>query len=1033
MSTAERWGRIEQLFGSLFEMPVEERQRSLDAVEDADVRAEVGALLSTHQELTSGEDHFLAALDSAQASALLERTGTSGEDPPTIGRYRIVRRLARGGMGVVYLAHDPRLDRPVALKLLPPYLNADPTAVRRLGDEARAASALDHQHIETVYEIGETADERVFIAMAYYEGETLRERIGRGPMPVDEVIDLGGQLTDGLSTAHRGGIVHRDIKPENILVTKDGVLKIVDFGVAKIMKEGLASVGLPLGTAAYMSPEQTRGEALDHRTDLWSTGVVLYEMLTGARPFGGEGEALIHAIRNDSPQPLPAVRGELPVALVNLVERCLEKDREGRFESADTLAKALRSEPRPRRRYARIAGVAAIAVAAMAGLMTWSGRGGSPSAAGEAVAPGIAVLPFEVRGDDVEIWREGMVDLLSANLDGVAGMRAIDSRTVLARWREAVGEAEVLDLESGLDVARGTGARYAVMGSFVSRGASMRLAANIYSIEDGSTVASLQVDGSPDSVFALVDRLSIDVLAAIWQGRELPRGDIDLTRVTTTSLPALKAYLEGEGLLRRANFPAAAAAYERAVAADSTFAFALYHLGLAYGWVGGGERMNQAFLRALRHADRLPEREELLLRASLAYHSGVPDNPTVIGLLRDLTRRYPDDVEAWYLLGESYFHGGEQVLAAQEESEHALRMAVELDPGFAPAYIHLVNNAFIHRPDSARASDLIDTYHRLAPNSGSDVDHRIAFGLVFGDSTRRSEAFAALDTLSPGQRVWLSTGYLDHPRFRAMREVVLEHGPRPAIAPGPVMTADLFDTSLSRGRLRAALAYLEDPRMFPGIRAAGLYTIHSAGLPVAGLDLDRELALPPRDISPTVVGYPLLLFYAGAHAADRDRWEDHADAIDLLRADAERLLAVGDSQSSRILSGAASALSGQGLWRRGNSERALRFLVDGQRQATWTSTAHGDALNGTIRWWLGELLLEMGRPREAVVYFESFWNDPRAADRLGPVYERIGEPDKAREAYSLVASAWGDAEPAFQARSRKALTAIRRLTSSEKP
>ncbi|MGH7359539.1 MAG: protein kinase domain-containing protein, partial [Candidatus Rokuibacteriota bacterium] len=321
MISANRWGHVETLFGTLLEMPAHERQRALEAVEDADLRVELSDLLSTHEELASSDGGFLARLDTARAGSLLDEPRTEGEEPRTIGHYRIVRRIGRGGMGIVYQAHDPRLDRSVALKVLPAYLDADPAAIRRLGDEARAASALDHPHIETVYEIGETADGRVFIAMAYYEGETLRERIVRGPMSVPETIDLGSQLAEGLSAAHGHGIVHRDIKPENILVTRDGVLKIVDFGVAKVMREGLASASLPLGTAAYMSPEQTRGEALDHRTDLWSAGVVLYEMLSGSRPFGGEGEALIHAIRHDSPQPLSAVRRDLPAPLAALVER----------------------------------------------------------------------------------------------------------------------------------------------------------------------------------------------------------------------------------------------------------------------------------------------------------------------------------------------------------------------------------------------------------------------------------------------------------------------------------------------------------------------------------------------------------------------------------------------------------------------------------------------------------------------------------------------------------------------------------------
>jgi tetratricopeptide (TPR) repeat protein len=1025
MSSADRWGRIELLFGDLFEMPAEDQHRALEAVEDADIRAEVEALLTTHQELLASDGGFLDELDSARASALLERSRPPDEEPVTVVRYRIVRRLARGGMGIVYLAHDPRLDRRVALKLLPPYLNADPAAVRRLGDEARAASALDHPHIETVYEIGETADERVFIAMAYYDGETLRERIGRGRMSVPEVVNLGAQLADGLNAAHRGGIIHRDIKPENILVTKDGVLKIVDFGVAKVMREGLASVGLPLGTAAYMSPEQTRGEALDHRTDLWSVGVVLYEMLTGSRPFGGEGEALIHAIRHDPPQPLSAVRRDLPALLVTLVERCLEKDRERRFESTDDLARELRSEPRPRRRRVRIAAAAAMsAVLAAVFLMRSEGEVAAP-VVGEAAAPGIAVLPFEVRGEDLDMWREGMVDLLSISLDGAADLRAIDSRTVLAGWREAGQEGGEPNLARSLQIARGTGARYAVIGSVLSSGSGMRLAAQIYALEDGSSLATLQVEGSPDSLFTLVDRLSIDVLAAIWQGEERPRAEIDLTRITTTSLPALKAYLEGESLLRRADFTAAAAAYERAIEADSTFAFALFHAGFAYGWMGGDEpQQNESYRRALRHSARLPEREALLLRATLEYHTRVLDAPTVIELFREVTRKYPDDPDAWYFLGDAYWHGGEQLLSNQDESEKALRTVVELDPGFAPAYIHLVNNAFIHHPDSARASRLIDAYHRLAPNSPSDQESRLAFGLAFGDSIRRRQAYAALDTLQPGRRKWLADGYLDHPRFWALREVVLEDPPPVA----PLMTMSLFDTDLLRGRLRTAIAWLEDPSIAPRVRAAGLYRVHAAGLPVPRLALDEALVPPPTEPLSTAFEFTLAWFYVGAYAADQGRSEDLAAAVDRLRAGADRLLAEGDSANARFSRGVALALEGQGLRRRGDSERALERLGEGQRQATWNDSVSRDAINESIRWWLGELLLEMNRPAEAAVYYESFWHDPFAAWRLGPIYERIGDPAKAREAYARVASAWSDADPELQGQAREARAAVQRLT-----
>jgi TolB-like protein len=1043
-SPADRWRRVEDLFSSLVEHPREERRAALERVEDPDLRAEVATLLDVHEELATNDGGFLASLDSTRASEILQ--GLRVEEGAAIGRYRIVRRLGRGGMGVVYQAHDPRLDRSVALKLLPPSLSADPVAVRHLTAEARAASALDHPNIETVYEIGETVDDRVFIAMAYYEGETLRQRIARGPMTVDEVVDLGVQLADGLSAAHRGGIIHRDIKPENLLLTGDGVLKIVDFGIATLAGDGPTSVGMTPGTAAYMSPEQTRGEGIDQRTDLWSVGVVLYEMLVGSRPFGGQGEALVHTIRNDAPRPLREIRPELPPGLAAVVERCLEKSPERRFESAGALAAELRNAagrpatraavfgPRPRRRASWLAGAAVFAALALVALQTRAGREVAAPDLLEA-APAVAVLPFEAKGPGPDIWREGMVDLLSTNLDGVAGLRAIDSRTVLAHWRQGGHGADAPDLERALDVARRTGARYAVIGSVVSSGSRMRLGAQIYSLEDESSLASLQVEGSPDSLFALVDRLSIDVLAAIWQGNELPPGEVDLTRITTTSLPALKAFLEGESLLRRAEFDSAIAAYERAVAADSTFAFASYHLALAYTWMpesGTGDYFRlrgESFQRALRHADRLPEREALLLRAAVAYHTPT-QAVTAIELLRGATRKYPDDADAWFLLGETSFHAGEQALVTQGESDHALRKAVELDPGFALSYVHLVNNAFIYQPDSARAAYLIDAYYRLAPNKMYDHENQIAFGLVFGDSAHRRKAIAALDTLPTGRLAWLADGYLDHPRFWAEREAVLERHPRPAAPPGRLMTFSLFDTSLSQGKLRAALAHLEDPLMWAGLREAGYYRVHSAGLPVSGEVLDRALARLPPDDLPADISSLLIAFYAGAYAADQRRWGDHAAAAARLRGYADRLLAEGDSLSSRFTRGAILALEGYGHWRRGEAHRALPILVDGQRQAIWSGSVSREALNDTIRWWLGELLLEMGRPQDAALYFESFWNDSLAADQLARIYERMGDQPKAREAYALVAFAWKDADPELQPRVRAARAAVQRLTRS---
>ena len=264
----------------------------------------------------------------------------------TISHYKILEKLGAGGMGVVYKALDTRLDRFVALKFLPPHLSQDEEGKKRFIHEAKAASALDHPNICTIYEIDETKDSQLFIAMAYYDGEHLKAKIVRGPMPVETVVNLAIQIANGLGEAHERGIVHRDVKPPNIQITRDGQVKILDFGLAKLTRQtGITQTGTTLGTVAYMSPEQSRGERVDHRTDIWALGVVLYEMLTAELPFKADYEAaMVYAIVNEDPKPLQELQLDIPANLQRAINRILAKEPENRYQTMAELVSYLHGD-----------------------------------------------------------------------------------------------------------------------------------------------------------------------------------------------------------------------------------------------------------------------------------------------------------------------------------------------------------------------------------------------------------------------------------------------------------------------------------------------------------------------------------------------------------------------------------------------------------------------------------------------------------------------------------------------------------------
>ncbi|HVL67514.1 MAG TPA: tetratricopeptide repeat protein [Vicinamibacterales bacterium] len=345
MTGNPRWRRVQDLFEAAVDLSPDERAALFDREcrDDADLRREVASLLVAHERTGAVDRLALQVLspvvDQVRAGATGGATVEAGH---VVSHYVVLDVLGAGGMGVVCRARDERLHRLIALKFLPPHLAADAAAKRRFLVEARAAAALEHPNVCTVYEVGEAPDGQLYLAMPLYEGETLQARIRRGPLPVADAVRIAREIAAGLAAAHQRGIVHRDIKPSNVMLLPDGRVKILDFGVAKVSDVTLTATGTPVGTVVYMSPEQTRGEEVDHRADVWALGVVLYEMLAGQAPFGGETSAAIaHAITVRPHRPVSECRDDTPPALDGILATALAKVPERRFASIGEMSEAL--------------------------------------------------------------------------------------------------------------------------------------------------------------------------------------------------------------------------------------------------------------------------------------------------------------------------------------------------------------------------------------------------------------------------------------------------------------------------------------------------------------------------------------------------------------------------------------------------------------------------------------------------------------------------------------------------------------------
>jgi TolB-like protein len=1004
-----RWALIEEIYGQAIGLPEAERGAFLDAAcgEDAALRAEVADLLDAD----AGAETFFEQLGEVVRAAPAEALALSLPEGSRVGSYEILGELGRGGMGVVYRARDVRLGRLAALKFLPALLSSDSAAKERLVAEAKAASASDHPNIATLYEIGEAEGGSLYLAMACHEGQTLKDRLASGPLPLEDATDIARQVAEGLAAAHRRNVVHCDIKPANVFITEDGLVKILDFGVARVAAAETAETGRAMGTVAYMSPEQTRGGRVDHRTDLWSLGVLLYEMVAGRHPFQADDEAtLVRAILKEEPAPLVVEPG-----LGRVVARLLAKIPADRHASAGEVARELATWSRDRgtagrsRRTRRTVSVAALAIAALvAGAFLISGLGERDTAT--AAESSVAILPFEVRSSPEHAYLgEGMVNLLSGTLDGAGDLRVVAPHIVLSRWGEE-GRPE--------DAARFAGSigagRY-IVGEIVGVEGRLRIQASLYDRSSpAEPIARATVEGGVDRIFNLVDELSTQLMLAPFEG---PSGRLArAAAVTTTSLDAFKAYLEGERALRAGDFGPATQAFQQAVAADSTFALAHYRLAQAAGWDQRYGLSRESVEAALRHAERLAPHERLLVEA---FHARMRrDVNEAERLYYRVLEERPDDVEAWQELGEALFHSNYLRGRSRAEARRPLERALRFDPGHTEARFHLLElAAWDGRRDAFEA-----LFTGLAPQERASLEWRALRAFAFGDSAVQGRILGEMGDTD------------DRELYRAVLKVAV-------FARDPATAARLAQFQVDAARLpeqrqqgRLLLARIELARGRPGAARAEIARVAEldpgegrehrallAALPFVPVD-SAELQGLRRDLTEWRAEPGASTILREYLLGLTDVRDGHAAAA-LARAGALAAMR-GTVAEDSLARGFAGALRAYVALREGRPAEALARLDAPPGAVSMSSARVGAAFYARTleRYLKAEALHALGRDDEALGWYRSIAeHSSHGLPYLGPAVLREGEHQAREGDHALAAQhyrrfleMWRNAEAELQ-------------------
>ncbi len=751
MMKPERWRQVDQLFQAALERAPEERAAFVSEAcgDDDSLRREVEALLAADEQAGS----LIEAPAYAVAAPLIVGGDTPSLLGKNIGHYQIISLVGKGGMGEVYRARDTKLDRIIALKILPQEMSADGERMRRFSREAKAASALNHPNVAHIYEIGE-AEGLSFIAMEYVEGQTLAAKINGHPLEVSEIVEIGSRIADALDEAHGKRIAHRDIKPANVMLNERGQVKVLDFGLAKITRPSAQAIasdtstlaetapGVVMGTVPYMSPEQALGREVDYRSDLFSLGVVLYEMATGRVPFSGANASeTLDRILHAQPEALARFNYDVPAELERIIRKCLEKERERRYQSARELLVDLKNQqrdsqsgvktvtqvvtPNRSRRWLLIA--LAVTLLALGGVALYLLLSRAQPK-GEAIKS-LAVLPLEnLSGDPAqEYFADGMTEALISNLTQVRALRVI-SRTSVMRFK---GSRKPLP-----EIARELNVDAVIEGSVQRDGGRVKITARLIQAVNETLLRSFDYERELGDVLKLqseVARAVADEIRTQVTVEERAR----LASARRVNPEAHEAYLLGRYHLRRQNeaeLKLAIGHFERAIQLDASYAAAW--AGLSFAWLQRG-----LFGAMLFREVELPARQAAI--KALALDAGSAEAYTSLALFKI---RYD-----WDWAG----------------AEHDYRRAIELDPGSVEAhrFFAFLLSALGRHTEAISEIQIAEQLDPLSSLVQSDFGRDLYWARNYEQAERHLKRAIDLDPLNDGAYRRLGDLYSEMGRY----------------------------------------------------------------------------------------------------------------------------------------------------------------------------------------------------------------------------------------------------------------------------